>query len=1315
MRPRRRTRPSTTVARRAALLAGGCGLALAVGHALGAPVATQLPNGGQVTAGAAAIARSGPSLTITQTTARAAIDWSTFDIGAAATVTFSQPSTASVTLNRVASVTPSQIFGRLIANGQVFLVNPGGVYFADGATVDVAGLVATSSSLDNAEFMAGANSFDSRGAQGSVINEGSLTARSGGYIALMAPTVRNTGVITASLGMVALMAGDSYTLRIDGANTLADVIVSPATMQALVENGGAARADGGRILLSAQAADHLLGGVVRTTGDLEADGIDATGGVIRLVASDHVVVGGVLSARGGTTGGDGGLVETSATSVEVAANAVIDTQAPKGQPGQWLVDPTTFTVAASGGNITGAQLASELTTTRVVIQTTSGDIAVSDPVTWSNNGLTLDAAGAIDIIARMAAIAAPLTMTSGAGAIAMGLSGSGFTGKIDFLQADGITPRSGSGFLAIDGAPYTVITALGAAGSLTGADLQGVNGALKARYALGSDIDATVTSTWDGGAGFTPLGGVPFAFLGTFNGLGHTITGLSVNRPTQDYVGLFGLAINASVSNIGLEKADIIGRGEVGGLVGRLWAYGSDAQAQILNSYVGGAVDGTYLFVGGLAGRVLASDASASGPQTSTLVGGSFSSASVTSSLGAVGGLVGVLDTGSPNAMSTITGSFATGAVTEQDPGGSLVGGLVGTANIAGPGNSHKATGSQAIIDSFATGSVGAADGTDGVGGLAGQISSTTVTNAFAIGSVTAGAGSKWVGALAGLVQASRLTSTFYDNQANSGLAAIGFNQDSAQTGDLAGAYWGMSKAQLKDPANFAGPTAANGGVDPGWASIGWGFDTAVNHGYPHLIALPNETAVTVYLLLLAGDSVYGATPNFTFDIYSNASGSGGAIVNDAVPQGAASWSTPLTAASAAGVYSETYVGGLTLGNTDYRLTPGAAVNWTIAKAPLTIMAADRTSTYGQVLPLGTTAFSSTGLVNGDTVTSVALTVGGSAVVSANTPAGSYDVAIANAAGAELTNYAVSYQAGKLSIAKALLTVSADNQTRPYGETDPTFTETLSGFVAGDSKATANITGMASGSTVATLASPAGVYPITGSTGTLQAANYVFTARDGTLTISPVPTPPPPPAAPAAAVADRSATAGVLPDTLSTPDPPPEAPTPPAPPPSSSSSSSPSPSPSPSPVAPASSPTPPPQATVTAAPPAALATSAPVRGGASTRPSAARACADAARLGQPCATRSAAGPAAAGALAAARRMPTPAAVRLARSTAATAAAAARGAEPAPGEPPGDSFRSGVWLDNASPFDAGKSRSQRELARDLNAASVVTTFTLFVLP
>ena len=121
------------------------GLAAALVAAAGAPVCAAdlapgtLPSGGTVAAGQAAISTSGTRMDVTQSSQRAIINWQGFDIGSDAQVNFAQPGDSSVTLNRVSGPTVSRIEGQLTANGQVFLVNPNGVLFGNGARVDACG------------------------------------------------------------------------------------------------------------------------------------------------------------------------------------------------------------------------------------------------------------------------------------------------------------------------------------------------------------------------------------------------------------------------------------------------------------------------------------------------------------------------------------------------------------------------------------------------------------------------------------------------------------------------------------------------------------------------------------------------------------------------------------------------------------------------------------------------------------------------------------------------------------------------------------------------------------------------------------------------------------------------------------------------------------------------------------------------------------------------------------------------------------------------------------------------------------------------
>src|ERR1019366_1956572 len=104
------------------------------------PAPNARPSGGTLVAGTASITQTTADTTINQASQRAAINWTSFNVGSQQTVTFQQPSASAFTLNRVTGPDPSQIAGRIDANGNVVLVNQSGVTFYKGSQVNTAGL-----------------------------------------------------------------------------------------------------------------------------------------------------------------------------------------------------------------------------------------------------------------------------------------------------------------------------------------------------------------------------------------------------------------------------------------------------------------------------------------------------------------------------------------------------------------------------------------------------------------------------------------------------------------------------------------------------------------------------------------------------------------------------------------------------------------------------------------------------------------------------------------------------------------------------------------------------------------------------------------------------------------------------------------------------------------------------------------------------------------------------------------------------------------------------------------------------------------------
>ena len=164
----------------------------------------------------------------------------------------------------------------------------------------------------------------------------------------------------------------------------------------------------------------------------------------------------------------------------------------------------------------------------------------------------------------------------------------------------------------------------------------------------------------------------------------------------------------------------------------------------------------------------------------------------------------------------------------------------------------------------------------------------------------------------------------------------------------------------------------------------------------------------------------------------------------------------------------------------------------------LTVTAADARRVYGAANPVFTA--SASGASSGDTFTFTASTV-----ATPSSPAGTYSIVPA-ATGANLANYNVVYVNGTLTVDKATLTVTPNNQSIVAGSALPTFSATITGFANGDTQAV--VTGQPALTTTATSSSPAGSYPIAASLGTLAAANYSFTFGAGTLTVTPAPSNP---------------------------------------------------------------------------------------------------------------------------------------------------------------------------------------------------------------
>ncbi|WP_053063312.1 GLUG motif-containing protein, partial [Variovorax paradoxus] len=702
------------------------------------------PSGGSVSAGSGSISQSGSTTTITQGSQNLAINWASFGIAAGERVNFVQPGASAIALNRVIGPESSVINGSLSANGQVWILNPNGVLFGNTASVNVGGLVASTLSLSDADFLAGKRSFSANGSQGTVVNQGSLT---GGYVALLGKQASNSGTITTANGTAALAAGDKITLDFSG-NRLLSVQVDEGTLNALAENKGLIRADNGTVILTASAKDALLNTVVNNEGVIEAKGIDAAGGTILLLGGLNggtVKVAGTLDASA-SGAHDGGFIETSGAHVQVAGGAKVSTLSETGKTGTWLVDPTDFTVSAgsAAGTTSGIgadTLSANLATTNVTLATDnstgtdSGDINVNAAVSWGGNTtLTLNAYNDININAAITATGTSAGLVLNHGNYA---STGTVTSGTDYNVKAPITLSGANATLSINGTAYTLLHSMA---EIDAIDSTGLSG----NYALAQDLDA-------GGTTYTSalVSSTSFVFGGRFAGLGHTISNLTINAGSANNVGLIAQNFG-TLRDLGLVGGSVSGGDRVGSLVGFNGSSGS-----ISNAYATGSVSGDD-YVGGLAGY--------------NGIGGSISNAYAAGSVSGTGDFVGGLV--SVN-YGTISDAHATGSVAGTS---SWVGGLVGVN-----------AGSGSISNAYATGSVSAAAG-GYVGGLVGLNDGGTISGAYATGNVLATGG--FVGGLVGYNSGS--INNAYATGSVSGGANVG-GLVGLNDGSISNAYWDSS------------------------------------------------------------------------------------------------------------------------------------------------------------------------------------------------------------------------------------------------------------------------------------------------------------------------------------------------------------------------------------------------------------------------------------------------------------------------------------------------------------------------------------------
>jgi MBG domain (YGX type)/Pentapeptide repeats (8 copies) len=297
------------------------------------------------------------------------------------------------------------------------------------------------------------------------------------------------------------------------------------------------------------------------------------------------------------------------------------------------------------------------------------------------------------------------------------------------------------------------------------------------------------------------------------------------------------------------------------------------------------------------------------------------------------------------------------------------------------------------------------------------------------------------------------------------------------------------------DPSVVTGVSCGAPGVTAtsavGPYSIVCSGGTAANYTVTgHTAGTLQVTPATATVVADDKSMVYGTTvPPFTYHVDGLVNGDPATLITGVVCTSGAG-TNPIALA-----YAITCSGGSS-SSANYTVASTSGT-LTVNRAPLTVIANDKSMTYGGTVP----SFDATviGMVPPDTFSGFGGTcsdLSASQVLAAGTYPGTITC---RANRLILINYSVTFKPGTLTVNRAHLTVSADNKSMTYGDPVPPLTSTISGFVNGESSSV--VSGAPSCTTTGTTSSPAGQYPIHCTTTTLSASNYDFLSSDGTLTI----------------------------------------------------------------------------------------------------------------------------------------------------------------------------------------------------------------------
>lgn len=236
-------------------------------------------------------------VTVYQNQSTAIVNWQSFDIGSDASVHFNQQGNSTWSaLNRIWDANPSQIYGKLTADGSIYLINQNGILFGPGSIVNVNSLSASALNIRDSDFISNtlkfqAEDYQQTGAgldpQAAVSNYGAINANTGGSVFLIGPHVENGGTINAPIGQVGLAAGTQVSLVPDPTGKRTALVVE---VQDTGAYGEAWNREGGQ-LTSDMGLVGMYGSVVNQNGLIRSVTAVKQNGQIELRASQKISTG----------------------------------------------------------------------------------------------------------------------------------------------------------------------------------------------------------------------------------------------------------------------------------------------------------------------------------------------------------------------------------------------------------------------------------------------------------------------------------------------------------------------------------------------------------------------------------------------------------------------------------------------------------------------------------------------------------------------------------------------------------------------------------------------------------------------------------------------------------------------------------------------------------------------------------------------------------------------------------------------------------------------------------------------------------------